>query len=77
MTAPAKVQNGRQSALPEPELVSLPDEPVSACGVVQAPWWVYWGGVLGVDGYVTFPPVPAPPRCPVVECGTCAQLGGS
>lgn len=76
MTIPPAPLNGRQSALPAPELVSLPEDAAGAHSVVQAPWWVRDGGTLGTDGMVTFPSV-ASVGCTVADCPTCPQLGWS
>ncbi len=72
MRAPQKRQNGRVSALPAPELVSLPDGPLDPQTAVQAPWWAEYGGTLDeASGVIAFPPAALPP-CPF-PCERCQR----
>lgn len=76
MTAPAKRLSARVSALPEPELVSLPDEPLSGQEAIPAPWWTEYGGTLDTaSGVVAFPPKSLPP-CPF-PCALCERRQGA
>lgn len=75
MTTPEKPLKGRYSALPVPKLVSLPDDPVGACAVIEAPWWTYYGGKLDANGRVRLPEIPAP-ACPLSNCDTCRGEAG-
>lgn len=71
MTRPAKRQNARESALPAPELVSLGDEPQGRENVIQAPWWVAYGGWRDEEtGVLRFPRCAPPPECPF-PCQLC------
>lgn len=70
MTVPANRVSGRMSALPAPELVCLPDDPIGAEDVVPALWWVEYGGTLDPDGLVSFPRLDVH-LCPITECPTC------
>lgn len=63
MTTPARRVDGRVSALPDPELVSLADGPVSG-------WWTQYGGRLDpASGVIAFPRYTLPP-CPF-PCDRC------
>jgi hypothetical protein len=76
MSAPAKRLSARTSALPEPELVSLPDDPLSGQEAIPAPWWAEYGGKLDQEsGVVAFPPNALPP-CPF-PCERCARRKGA
>lgn len=76
MNDPAKRVSARQSALPAPELVSLPDGPVDAHTAIQAPWWVSYGGTRDeASGVIAFPPRALPP-CPF-PCALCRQREGA
>jgi hypothetical protein len=73
VTAPAKRLSGRESALPAPELVSLPDDPLAGQQAIPAPWWAEYGGTLDpASGVIAFPPKSLPP-CPF----PCSLCGGS
>lgn len=76
MTTLERPQNGRQGALPPPELVSLPEDSIGPENVVEADWWSEYGGTIGADGLVEFPPMP-PYDCPYRGCPTCAKAGGA
>lgn len=68
MTAPAKRASARLSALPEPELVSLIDDPMGPYSGSPAGWWTEHGGALHVaSGVIYFPPGSAPP-CQLPDC---------
>jgi hypothetical protein len=68
--APQRRVSARVSALPAPELVSLPDGPIDPQTAVQAPWWAEYGGVLDASGTVRFPRH-ALPRCRFDPCPVC------
>jgi hypothetical protein len=72
MTAPQKRLSARVSALPAPELVSLPDTPAEAQTVIPAPWWAEYGGTRdAASGVIAFPPRSLPP-CPF-PCERCQR----
>jgi len=80
VTAPAKRLSARLSALPDPELVSLIDDPTGPYSGSPEGWWTLYGGALNVaSGVVYFPPGSAPP-CQLPACtrhgegGTNAEL---
>lgn len=76
MTTPAKRVSARLSALPAPELVSLPDGPVDPQTAMQAPWWTEYGGTLDEStGVIAFPPRSLPP-CPF-PCALCERQEGA
>ena len=69
MTAPAKRLHGRESALPEPELVSLVE---GSERPAEGDWWTEYGGTLDpVSGVIAFPPNSLPP-CPF-PCARCER----
>lgn len=68
MTAPVKRVSARLSALPDPELVSLIDDPTGPYAASPDGWWTDHGGALDVaSGVVYFPPGCAPP-CQLPAC---------
>jgi hypothetical protein len=57
MSAPAKRVSGRVSALPEPELISLVDDPAGPYVDSPEGWWTEYGGTRDeVSGVIAFPP---------------------
>ncbi len=78
MSTPEKRVSARVSALPAPELVSLPDDPLNGQEAIPAPWWTEYGGTLDpVSGVIAFPPRALPP-CPLYpECSHCARQEGA
>lgn len=76
MSTPEKPQNGRVSALPAPELVSLADGATGPQDAIQAPWWVAYGGTRDeASGVIKFPPRSLPP-CPF-PCAHCQRREGA
>jgi hypothetical protein len=72
VTAPAKRVSTRLSVLPEPELVSLPEDGQEPS---ERDWWAQYGGRLDLaSGVIAFPPRSLPP-CPLPECSLCATRG--
>ena len=73
MTAPAKRASARVSALPEPKLVSLIDDPTGPYADSPEGWWKPYGGALDIrSGVVYIPPSAALPACPF----PCQRCGG-
>lgn len=74
MTAPAKRLSARTSALPEPELITLLDDPDSPYANSPVGWWTEHGGALDVKSGVVYLP-PGSPRPPYVfpPCVTCER----
>lgn len=70
MTSLEKRLSGRESALPAPELVSLPEDPIGPENVVEGDWWTAYGGKLDADGMIVLPRV-SDVACPHRECPTC------
>lgn len=65
MTAPVKPQMRRTQPLPEPELVSLMDDPEGPYAGTEAGWWTEYGGALARTGGVVYlPPGSNPPPSP-------------
>jgi hypothetical protein len=68
MTAPVKRVRARLSALPEPELITLLDDPDSPYANSPVGWWTEYGGALDVrSGVAYFPPGSSPP-CSLPDC---------
>jgi hypothetical protein len=75
MTAPAKRTSARVSALPDPELVSLIDDPSGPYADSPDGWWTEYGGALdSASGVVYFPPTAELPACPF-PCTKCRAKG--
>lgn len=76
MTPPAKRFSTRLSGLPDPELVSLHDDPLGGQQAIPAPWWTEYGGTLDeASGVIAFPPGSLPP-CPF-PCQLCEHREGA
>jgi hypothetical protein len=77
MTAPAKRTSTRLSALPDPEIVSLIDDPLGPYASSPDGWWTEYGGALDVkSGVVHLPASADPPPCPF-PCELCARRQGA
>jgi hypothetical protein len=72
MTAPAKRLGARTSALPEPELITLIDDPTGPYADSPEGWWTEYGGALDVrSGVVYLPPGGKRPPCSIPSCSRC------
>ncbi|GAA3001968.1 hypothetical protein Sfulv_34500 [Streptomyces fulvorobeus] len=76
MSVPVKAQERPARALPEPELVSLIDDPHGPYADSPAGWWDQYGGALDMRSGVVCLPGPVHPPSPFHpdECPHCVQL---
>lgn len=74
MTAPAKRASARLSSLPDPELVSLKDDPLGPYADSPEGWWTPYDGALNVASGVVYLPGPKSPPCPF-PCTRCQDRG--
>lgn len=72
MTAPVKRASTRLSVLPDPELVSLVDDPTGPYADSPDDWWTEYGGALDIRSGVVYLPGPKSPPCPL----TCPRHQG-
>jgi hypothetical protein len=70
MSAPAKRASARPSVLPDPELVSLTDDPLGPYAESPDGWWTQYGGALDVASGGVYLPGPKFPPCPF-PCTLC------
>ena len=75
MTPARRALCARESALPDPELVSLIDRPGSPYADSPAGWWDQYGGALDTrSGVVNLPGPTHPPNPRHQDCPNCIPL---